>query len=157
MSEHLIRLRDFSRENTTSLKNGCLGCTSVMHKIPMLSDHPHAPCPSPTCDVPITCPQRLHPGRTCLAVALSLVIQACTASAPMGTPIGPGSAPSTDPSFDAFDFCVRKTETSQHDCFEQAIQVNHLSLPAGTTTEQAFIHGLRNKGATMDFGWSGRS
>jgi hypothetical protein len=104
----------------------------------MLSDHAHAPCPGPTCEVPITCPQRLHLCRTFLAVAMSFVIQACTASAPTGTPIGPGSAPSTNPSFDAFDFCVRKTETSQHDCFEQAIQVNHLSLPAGTTTEQAF-------------------
>jgi hypothetical protein len=69
---------------------------------------------------------------------MSFVIQACTASAPAGTPIGPGSAPPTNPPSEAFDFCVRRTETSQHDCFQQAIQVNHLSLPAGTTTEQAF-------------------
>ena len=27
---------------------------------------------------------------------------------------------------------------SRQDCFNQAIQVNHLTLPAGTTTEQAF-------------------
>ena len=29
-------------------------------------------------------------------------------------------------------------KVSQQDCFKQAIQVNHLALPAGTTTEQAF-------------------
>ena len=69
---------------------------------------------------------------------LSLVIQACTASAPVGTPIGPGSAPPMNPPFDAFDSCVRRKETSPHDCFQQAIQVNHLSLPAGTTTKQAY-------------------
>jgi hypothetical protein len=40
--------------------------------------------------------------------------------------------------FDAFEFCVQRTETSKHDCFQQAIQVNLLSLPAGTTSEQAF-------------------
>ncbi len=30
-------------------------------------------------------------------------------------------------------------EASQQDCFKHAIQVNHLALPAGTTTEQAFV------------------
>ncbi|MGB8411435.1 MAG: hypothetical protein WCE23_01290 [Candidatus Binatus sp.] len=29
-------------------------------------------------------------------------------------------------------------DVSQQDCFKQAIQVNHLALPAGSTTEQAF-------------------
>jgi len=82
--------------------------------------------------------RRLDLYRTFPAIILSFVIQACTASAPVGTPIGPGSAGPTNPTFDAFDFCVRRTETSQHDCFQQAIQVNHLSLPAGATTEQAF-------------------
>ncbi|HEY9157164.1 hypothetical protein [Candidatus Binatus sp.] len=54
-----------------------------------------------------------------------------------------------NPPFDAYDVCIRgigpfpvwdvtKMEVSQQDCFKQAIQVNHLALPAGTTTEQAF-------------------
>jgi hypothetical protein len=55
----------------------------------------------------------------------------------VSAPIGPSAAP-TNPPFEAFDFCVRRTETSRHDCFQQAIQENHLSLPAGITTEQAF-------------------
>ncbi len=29
-------------------------------------------------------------------------------------------------------------DVSRQDCFKQAIQVNHLALPAGTTAEQAF-------------------
>jgi len=82
--------------------------------------------------------QRLDLYRTFAAIILSFVIQACTASAPVGSPIGPGAAPPMNPPADAFDFCVRRTETSQHDCFQQTIQLNHLSLPAGTTTEQAF-------------------
>lgn len=86
----------------------------------------------------MTCPQRLHLCRTFLAVIMSFVIQACTASAPVGTQIGPGSAPPMNPPFDAFDFCIRRTGASEQDCFQQAIQVNHFSLPAGTTTEQAF-------------------
>jgi len=54
-----------------------------------------------------------------------------------------------DPPFDAYDVCIRgisplpiwelkKMQASQEDCFKQTIQVNHLALPAGATTEQAF-------------------
>ncbi len=63
--------------------------------------------------------------------------------------MGPGSAPPMNPPFDAYYVCIRdippvpvwdktKMKVSQQDCFKQAIQVNHLALPAGTTTEQAF-------------------
>jgi hypothetical protein len=54
-----------------------------------------------------------------------------------------------NPPFDAYDVCIQdieplplwemtKLEASQQDCFKQTIQVNHLALPAATTTEQAF-------------------
>jgi hypothetical protein len=90
--------------------------------------------------------QRLDLYRTFPAIILSFVIQACTASAPVSTPIGPGSAPPMNPPFDAYDDCLHSASrqlfgvmaASQQDCFNQAIQVNHLTLPAGTTTEQAF-------------------
>src|ERR1039458_3009547 len=93
--------------------------------------------------------QRLDLHRTFPAIILSFVIQACLVSGTVGTPMGPGSAPPMNPPFDAYDVCIRgippapvwevtKMEVSQQDCFKQAIQVNHLALPAGTTTEQAF-------------------
>ena len=67
----------------------------------------------------------------------------------MGAPVGPGSAPPMDPPFDAYDVCIRgispapiwelsKIEAGQQECFKQTIQVNHLALPAGITSEQAF-------------------
>ena len=54
-----------------------------------------------------------------------------------------------DPPFDAYDVCIRgidpvpiwemtKMEAGQQDCFKETIQVNHLALPPGTTSEQAF-------------------
>ena len=54
-----------------------------------------------------------------------------------------------NPPFDAYDVCIRgisplpiweltKLEASQQECFKQTIQVNHLALPTGTTSEQAF-------------------
>jgi hypothetical protein len=51
-----------------------------------------------------------------------------------------------NPAFDAYDACLHSASrilfgvmgTSKQECFKQAIQVNHLTLPAGTTTEQAF-------------------
>ena len=54
-----------------------------------------------------------------------------------------------NPPFDAYDVCIQgiaplpiwevtELEAGQKDCFKQAIQVNHMALPAGTTTEQAF-------------------
>ncbi len=93
--------------------------------------------------------QRLHLGPTFPAIILSFVIQACVVSGPVGTPVGPGSAPPMNPPFDAYDVCIRgispvpiweltKIEASQKDCFKQTVQVNHLTLPAGTTSEQAF-------------------
>ena len=93
--------------------------------------------------------QRLHLWRTFPAIILSFAIQACVASGSVGAPVGPGSAPPMDPPFDAYDVCIRgisplpiwelkKMEASQEDCFKQTIQVNHLALPAGATTEQAF-------------------
>ncbi len=56
-----------------------------------------------------------------------------------------------NPPFDAYDVCIRgispvliweltKIEASQKDCFKQTVQVNHLTLPAGTTSEQAFAN-----------------
>lgn len=87
--------------------------------------------------------------RTFPAVILSLLIEACLVSGTTGTPVGPGSAPPMNPPFDAYDVCIRgipplpvwdvtKLQASQQDCFKQTIKVNHLALPAGTTTEQAF-------------------
>ncbi len=93
--------------------------------------------------------QRLHLYRAFPAIIASFVIQACLVSGAVGTPMGPGSAPPMNPPFDAYDFCIRgippvpvwevaKMDVSRQDCFKQAIQVNHLALPAGTTAEQAF-------------------
>jgi hypothetical protein len=93
--------------------------------------------------------QRLDLYRTFPAIILSFVIQGCLVSGSVGAPMGPGSAPPMNPPFDAYDVCIRdiqpqplwglkKMEASQQDCFKQTIQVNHLALPAGTTTEQAF-------------------
>ena len=85
--------------------------------------------------------QRLDLYRIFPAIILSFVIQACLVSGPVGSPISPGSAPAIYPPFDAYDVCIRGTEmedSQREDCFKQAIQGNHLALPAGTTTEQAF-------------------
>jgi hypothetical protein len=87
--------------------------------------------------------------RTLPAIILSFVIQACLVGGSVGTPVGPGMAPPMNPPFDAYDVCLRgleplpiwdmaKMEAGRKDCFKQAIQANHLALPAGTTTEQAF-------------------
>jgi hypothetical protein len=96
--------------------------------------------------------QRLHLCRNLPAIILSFVIQACVASGSVGAPVGPGSAPPMNPPFDAYDVCIRgihpipiweiweltKIEAGRQDCFKQTIQVNHLALPAATTSEQAF-------------------
>ena len=82
--------------------------------------------------------QRLNLYRTFPAIILAFVIQACAASAPVGPPIGPGSAPPTNPAFDAYDACIQDADANQQDCFKQAIQANHLTMPAGTTTDQVF-------------------
>ena len=67
-----------------------------------------------------------------------------------GSPIGGGPPPPMDPPFDAYDICIRnlspllvwegKLEDGQRECFRQTIQVNHLTLPAGTTADQAFAN-----------------
>jgi hypothetical protein len=81
--------------------------------------------------------------RSLPAVILPFAIQACTASGPAGSQI-PGSVPPAYPPFDAYDVCIQgtdasqRTEASRQNCFKQTIQANHLALPAGTTTEQAF-------------------
>jgi hypothetical protein len=86
--------------------------------------------------------------RAILALVLPLVIQACIYSPMPGSPIGGGPPPPMDPPFDAYDICIRnlspllvwegKLEDGQRECFRQTIQVNHLTLPAGTTADQAF-------------------
>src|SRR6266436_5099530 len=92
---------------------------------------------------PIEAESRVHLYRTFPAIILSFTIQACVFSGSVGTPVGPGSTPPMNPSFDAYDVCIRgidpvliwemaKMEASQKDCFKQTIQVNHLALPAGT-------------------------
>ena len=93
--------------------------------------------------------KRLDLYLTFLAIILSFVIRACIATGPVGTPIGPGSPPPMNPPFDAYDVCIRnipplpvwdtaKFDASKEDCFKQTIQVSHLTLPAGTTPEQAY-------------------
>ena len=95
------------------------------------------------------CLLRLQLCRTLPAIILSFALQACVASGSVGAPVGPGSAPPMDPPFDAYDVCIRginpapiwelsKIEAGQQECFKQTIQMNHLALPAGTTSEQAF-------------------
>src|SRR6202035_5659473 len=95
------------------------------------------------------CLLRLHLCRTLPGLILSFAIQACVASGSVGAPVGPGSAPPMDPPFDAYDVCIRgitpapisqlsKIEAGQQECFKQTIQVNHVALPAGTSSEQAF-------------------
>lgn len=92
-----------------------------------------------------------HLFRTFSALVLPLVIQACIASGSPGSPIGGGLPPPMDPPFDAYDVCMRnlpplpvweggKFEDERRDCFRQTIQVNHLTLPAGTTADQAFAN-----------------
>jgi hypothetical protein len=56
-------------------------------------------------------------------LAGTFVIQAC-ASGSTAVPISPATAPL---------LCVQDTN-----CFSQSIQKNHVALPAGTTTEQAY-------------------
>ena len=96
--------------------------------------------------------QQRHLFRTFSTLVLSFVIQACMASGPPGgAPIGGGSPPPMDPPFDAYDVCIRnlpplliwewgKLNDEQRDCFRQTIQVNHVTLPAGTTADQAFAN-----------------
>ena len=92
--------------------------------------------------------QRLNLFRTFSAFVLSFMIQSCIYAGSGGTPIGPGSPPPMNPPFDAYDVCIRgiqlpvwelsKFDASKEDCFKQTIQVSHLTLPAGTTPEQAY-------------------
>jgi hypothetical protein len=56
-------------------------------------------------------------------LAGTFVIQAC-ASGSTAVPISPATAP---------PLCIQDTN-----CFSQSIQKNHVALPAGTTTEQAY-------------------
>lgn len=93
--------------------------------------------------------QRLKLFRTLSALVLPLLIQACITSASPGVPLGGGLPPPMDPPFDAYDVCIRnlppvavwqqgRLEDEQRGCFRQTVQVNHLTLPAGTTADQAF-------------------
>ena len=86
---------------------------------------------------------RLH--RTLPAIILIFAIQSCVN-------VGPGPAPPANPPFDTYNSCIQKdknillaaalggeaTDASRQECFKQTIQTNHLSLPAGTTPEQAY-------------------
>jgi hypothetical protein len=88
--------------------------------------------------------------RTFSALVLPFVIQTCVASGSPGSPIGGGSPAPMDPPFDAYGVCIRnlpplvreggEVEDEQRDCFRQTIQVHHLTLPAGTTADQAFAN-----------------
>ena len=89
--------------------------------------------------------------RTFSALVLPFVIQACIASGPQVSTIGGGSPPPMSSPFDAYDICIRnlpgvpvwewfKFEDERRACFRQTIQVNHLTLPAGTTADQAFAN-----------------
>jgi hypothetical protein len=89
--------------------------------------------------------QHLAFHRTLPAVILIFAIQSCVN-------VGPGPAPPANPPFDTYNSCVQKdknillaaalggeaTDASRQECFKQTIQTNHLSLPAGTTPEQAY-------------------
>jgi hypothetical protein len=74
-----------------------------------------------------------------LFFVMLFVVQACM-SVPASIPTGPGSPPPMDPPFDAYDTCIHRTFTDagRQACFRETIQVNHLTLPAGTTAEQAY-------------------
>ena len=89
--------------------------------------------------------QRLASHRTLPAIILIFAIQSCVN-------VGPGPAPPANPPFDTYNSCIQKdknivlaaalggdaTDASRQECFKQTIQTNHLSLPAGTTPEQAY-------------------
>jgi len=88
--------------------------------------------------------QRLDLHRNLPAMILIFAIQSCVN-------VGPGPAPPPNPPFDTYNSCIQKdyslllaaalggeaTDASRQECFKQTIQTNHLSLPAGTTPEQA--------------------
>ncbi len=73
-----------------------------------------------------------------IALVLSCAMQACTSGSFI--PLGPGSAPPMNPPFDSYDNCIHGTimDSSREACFEKAIQASHITLPAGTTAEQAY-------------------
>jgi hypothetical protein len=89
--------------------------------------------------------QRLDLHRTLRAIILIFAIQSCVN-------VGPGPAPPANPPFDTYNSCIQKgkslllaaalggefTDASRQECFKQTIQTDHLSLPAGTTPEQAY-------------------
>jgi hypothetical protein len=89
--------------------------------------------------------QRLAFHRSLPAIILIFAIQSCVN-------VGPGPAPPANPPFDTYNSCIQKdknillaaalggeaTDASRQECFRQTIQTNHLSLPAGTTPEQAY-------------------
>lgn len=80
--------------------------------------------------------------RRALSVILLFIMQACALAGPAATPLPPRSPPPPmDPFFNAYRICILQgtfTDSGREDCFKQTIQVNHLSLPAGTTAEQAY-------------------
>jgi hypothetical protein len=100
--------------------------------------------------------QHLDLCRTFLAVILSLMIQGCVVSGPLGTPVGAGSPPPVSAPFDSYDGCIRRLPTPffwqvtarEQECFKHAIETNHLALPAGITADQAYAKykGCLNQG-----------
>lgn len=90
------------------------------------------------------------------AVILSLVIQACSASSPPSTSTVPHLSSPMEHASEDYHACltsiveqkrdstwfhppvsvVKLTDGNQQRCFAQAIQMNHLTLPAATTPEQ---------------------
>ena len=84
-----------------------------------------------------------HRHAVALALILPLVIQGCTASGPVSTSQSSGSSTPNSP-FGAYDACVHnlpppsQIDSGYRDCFKQAIEANHLALPAGVTAEQAY-------------------
>ncbi len=76
--------------------------------------------------------------RTFPAIVLLFVMQACMYGPTI--PVGPGSPPPTDPPFGAYRNCIEGAvnDVTRQACFNQTIQSNHLTLPTGTTAEQAY-------------------
>jgi hypothetical protein len=79
--------------------------------------------------------------RTFPVIILVLVMmQACVYGPTI--PVGPGSPPPMDPPFDAYPTCIQSalSDVTRQACFNQTIQVSHLTLPAGTTADQAYTN-----------------
>ena len=71
-------------------------------------------------------------------IVLLFAMQACMYGPTI--PVGPGSPPPTDPPFDAYRTCIEgaMSDVTRQACFNQTIQVSHVALPAGKTSDQVY-------------------